>query len=213
MGASDPLGARRARHDPADSEREILQAAESLLGERPFREVTVASIMLRTGLKRPAFYVHFRDLGDVLLRVAQRITAELESASQAWLAGPREPERDLLAALRGASTAYLANGALLRALADAAVVDARAETAYVGVVEGLVAMVAARLRAEQREGRVEAAIDAERTARALVWMNERYLYRQVVAGGGADVEEIVSVLGGIWLARLYGGGGGVAGAR
>ncbi len=60
---------RRPKHDPKESEREILEAAEQLLRERPFRELTVEAVMSRTGLKRPAFYVHFRDRHDLALRV------------------------------------------------------------------------------------------------------------------------------------------------
>ena len=37
-------GTRRPRHDPKETEREILEAAERLLRERPFREVTIPEV-------------------------------------------------------------------------------------------------------------------------------------------------------------------------
>jgi TetR/AcrR family transcriptional regulator, ethionamide resistance regulator len=202
---SAPVPARRRpRHDPADSEREILQAAEELIRERPFREVTVQRIMLRTGLKRPAFYVHFRDLGDVLWRVAERIGDEIEQASQKWLAGPSGAEEDLLEALESGIAVYLEHGALLRALADAAPTDERAEAAYFGVVEGLAGVVATRIAAEQELGRIPATLDAQQTARALVWMNERFLYQTVSGEASLDARGVTATLGRIWLATLYG---------
>src|SRR3954454_16128269 len=80
---------RRPRHDPKDTEREILDAAERLMRERPFREVTVDEVMRHTGLKRPAFYAHFRDRQDLVLRITQLIGAELFEMTDrrlaAWL--------------------------------------------------------------------------------------------------------------------------------
>ena len=43
------------------AEAEIVGAAEALLRERSFRELTVDEVMRRTDLSRPSFYVYFRD--------------------------------------------------------------------------------------------------------------------------------------------------------
>jgi AcrR family transcriptional regulator len=205
MSAPGPVTRRRRpRHDPADSEREILLAAEELIRERPFREVTVQRIMLRTGLARPAFYVHFRDLGDVLLRVAERIRIDFEQASARWLAVPGGTQDDLLDAIEQAIGVYARNAALLRALADAAPTDARAEAAYFGIVEALAAEVAERVHGEQEAGRITALLDARQTSRALVWMNERFLYQSFSSATSADVRSVSAVLGRIWIATLYG---------
>ena len=77
-------GGRRPRHDPRESEREILDAAEQFLSERPWREVTVQAIMERTDLARSAFYVHFKDRHDLALRVVDRIGAELLLEANRW---------------------------------------------------------------------------------------------------------------------------------
>ncbi len=63
---------RRPKHDPKESEREILNAAEKFLSERPFRELNVDEVMKLTGLKRPAFYVHFRDKYDLAFTCCSR---------------------------------------------------------------------------------------------------------------------------------------------
>ena len=69
--------ARRPKHDPAESAREILDAAEDFLRDHAFRELTVDAVMSRTGLKRPAFYVHFRDRHDLTLRVVEDVAREV----------------------------------------------------------------------------------------------------------------------------------------
>ena len=54
------MGGRRRRRTPEVAEAEIVAAAESLLRERSFRELTVDEVMRRTDLSRPSFYVYFR---------------------------------------------------------------------------------------------------------------------------------------------------------
>ena len=60
---------RRRRRSPEVAEREILAAAEELLRERPFRELTVDEVMRRTELSRPSFYVYFKDRHELVLRL------------------------------------------------------------------------------------------------------------------------------------------------
>src|SRR5262245_43968953 len=132
---------RRPKHDPKESEREILEAAEELLRERPFREITVEAVMSRTGLKRPAFYVHFRDRHDLALRVVQEIGRELFEMSDRWFQGD-DPYNDARAALEGLAAVYVDHGPVLRALADASGADEQVELAYRGLVEDFIAATA-----------------------------------------------------------------------
>ena len=111
VSTSTPSG-RRARHDPRETEREILDAAEQLLHERPFRELTVPAVMARTGLKRPAFYVHFRDRHDLALRVVDRIGEELLVVANRWFEGG-ETAADLRSALEGVAAVYVEHGPVL----------------------------------------------------------------------------------------------------
>ncbi|MHB8533199.1 MAG: TetR/AcrR family transcriptional regulator [Solirubrobacteraceae bacterium] len=198
---SAPPG-RRARHDALESEREILAAAEQLLRERPFREITVADIMSRTGLKRPAFYVHFKDRYDLVLRVVEQIGTELYEMADRWLQGSA-PREDIRVAMDGVARVYAAHGPVMRALADAATSDARVEASYRALVQGFVDATAEHIHAEQRAGEIAAELDAAETARALVWLNERYLYETLGAGGHEDPGRAASVLRHIWLATLY----------
>jgi AcrR family transcriptional regulator len=194
---------RRPRHDPEESEQEILRAAEQLLREQPFRAITVADIMDRTGLKRPAFYVHFKDRYDVVLRVVEHIGSELFEMANQWLRGS-DPRADLRTAMEGVATVYAAHGPALRALADAATSDARVEASYRALVQAFIDATAERIIAEQAAGRVAPTLDGYETARALVWLNERYLSEAVTSPDPDAPVHAAGVLVHIWLSTLYG---------
>jgi AcrR family transcriptional regulator len=194
---------RRARHDPRETEREILEAAEALLRERPFREITVEQIMSATELKRPAFYVHFRDRHDLVLRVVAHIGDELLAVARRWLDGAHQPVEDARAALAGVAAVYAEHGQVLRALSDAAGSDAQVEAAYRTLVQTFIDATARRIREDQAAGLI-GQTDADETARALVWLNERYLSEALGRPPQADPAAVVEVLHRIWIATLYG---------
>jgi AcrR family transcriptional regulator len=200
--AATRRASRRPRHDPRESEREILAAAEQLLRECPFREVTVEAIMARTGLKRPAFYAHFRDRYDVVLRVVGELQQALLEVAERWFAG-EDPETDVRAALEGVVAVYIEHGHVLRAVADAASSDVRVQETYHALLALFVDATAERIRADQARGRTPAAIDAAETARALVLMNERYLSSVFGGAESTSPARVVEVLTHIWLATLY----------
>ena len=199
--AISPPSARRPRHDPRETEREILDAAEQLLREHSFRELTVQAVMARTGLKRPAFYVHFRDRHDLALRVVDRIRDELLVVANRWFEGG-EMIADVRPALDGVVAVYVEHGPVLRALADAAGSDATVEAAYRALVQGFIDATARRIRVEQASGRA-ADLDPDETARALVWLNESYLKEALGRAPTADPSTVVDVLERIWIATLY----------
>jgi len=74
---SPPTSRRRRRRTPEVAEQEIIAAAAGLLRERPFRELTVDEVMRRTDLSRPSFYVYFRGLHHLAVRLVEGIGAEL----------------------------------------------------------------------------------------------------------------------------------------
>lgn len=193
---------RRPKHDPKESEREILNAAEQFLSERPFRELNVDEVMRRTGLKRPAFYVHFRDKYDLALRVVQDIGKELFVLSNRWLKGNNFPI-DALAAIEGIVQVYQKHGAVLRALSDAAVADERVEQIYRALIQDFIVATAKHIREEQLAGRITKEMNVEETARALILLDERYLTEVLGRSPQTDPKVVISVLYNIWISTLY----------
>src|SRR5215218_10290555 len=166
--------ARRRRRTPEVAEREIIAAAEALLRERPFRELTVDEVMRRTDLSRPSFYVYFRDRHHLVLRVVEHLGAELFAMSDRWLRGNGNGPELAREALDGIVEVYAAHGPVMRALADAAADDPGVEQAYDEIVQGFVDATARHIDEEIAAGRI-LPLDPCETARALVWMMERYL--------------------------------------
>ncbi|WP_067824653.1 TetR/AcrR family transcriptional regulator [Nocardia inohanensis] len=194
--------ARRPKHDPRESEREILDAAEQLLRERPFREISVDAVMSRTGLKRPAFYVHFRDRHDLVLRVVENLGREVFEMTERWLQGD-DPATDARQALEGLVDVYAAHGPVFRAVSDAATTDEKVEDAYRTLMQRFIDATTAHIREEQARGRIGELADVEETARALIWMDERYLSEALGREPAADPQVVVGVLYSIWMSALY----------
>ena len=69
---------------------------------------------------------------------------------------------------------YAEHGPVMRALADAAADDPGVEQAYTGIVQRFVDATARHIEEEIAAGRI-LPLDAHETAKALVWMMERYL--------------------------------------
>jgi hypothetical protein len=78
----------RVRRKPEDGEREILDAAERLLEQRDFRDLTVDEVMSGTGMVRSAFYNYFENRNELAMWLLQRIEAEMTEASATWLEQP-----------------------------------------------------------------------------------------------------------------------------
>lgn len=211
------MGGKRAprrRRRPEEAERAILAAARAFLQERPFREMTVEEVMVRTGLSRPAFYAYFRDRYDLVTRLLEGIGGLLFAADWRWLSADAGVEREaagevLVYALRGGFETFAQYGPVLRAIADAAVQDARVEEAYrYGLIERLTRAVAGRIARDVASGVSPADLDPEETARALVLMTERYLLDAF--GNPLDrpsperTDAILTAVEKVWVRTLYG---------
>ena len=181
-----------------------MDSAEAFLRENSFRDLTIDEVMDGTGLSRSSFYVYFRDRhdlahqadgGDLPAGVRQRATPGSRAR--------REPLAALRARDRGHRAVYDEHGRLLRAIADASTEDAGVELAYRTVIEGFVDATRRPDRARGRRGRSPSPIP-QRTAAALVWMNERYLTERLGREPMDDAEQVAEALIGVWQSTIYG---------
>jgi TetR/AcrR family transcriptional regulator, ethionamide resistance regulator len=202
--------ARRRRRTPEIAEREIIAAAEAFLREQPFRALTVDEVMRRTDLSRPSFYVYFRDRHHLVLRVVEHLGSELYAMSERWLRGTGAGPELAREALEGIVGVYAAHGPVMRALADAAADDPGVEQAYTGIVESFVQATARHIEEEIAVGRI-LPVDAQETAKALVWMMERYLVQSFGGDQPTPPKAVADTLTTIWTRVLYGVSDGSAG--
>jgi TetR/AcrR family transcriptional regulator, ethionamide resistance regulator len=194
----------RRRRTPESAEREILAAAEAFLRERPFRDLTVDEVMARTTLSRPSFYVYFRDRHHLAVRLVEGIGAELFEMSDRWLEGTGDPRDDVRAALEGIVAVYAEHGLVLGAIADAAGHDSDVEATYRGLIVRFVDASMVRIEQDIARGRIDK-LDARETARALVWMSERYLHEALGRLPRASADIVIETLWMVWVRTLYGG--------
>jgi AcrR family transcriptional regulator len=180
-----------------------VDAAEAMLRERPFRELTVDEVMRRTELSRPSFYVHFRDRHDLVLRVVERLGGEVFAMSDRWLAGTDDGRVAAREAIGGIVRVFAEHGPVLRALADAATDDPRVEEAYNSLLDGFIAATAEHIDEEIAAGHV-LPMDARESATALVWMMERYLQLSLGRPPLTDPAKVAETLTTIWTRVLYG---------
>jgi AcrR family transcriptional regulator len=194
---------RKRRRTREDAEREILTAAHKVLDERPFREMTVETIMDRSILARSSFYVYFTDRHEVIVRLIGQIADEIQVFADRWLMGVNGKD-DVRAALFGVADLYRRHGTVLRALADAASGDPELEEIHATLIRMLVDATQRGIAREKERG-VNVVGNPFHTSRALVHMTES-IANDAWGRPGENVEtdEIIESLVHIWCWSIYG---------
>ncbi|MGO9559180.1 MAG: TetR/AcrR family transcriptional regulator [Acidimicrobiales bacterium] len=202
MPPSRTSSRQRAHERREATERAILDAATRLLVDRAFRDLAVEDVMSEAGLSRTAFYRYFRDLEHLVLRLLEDVATDLTQATNIWRDSdePREALRQASAAL---ARIYQRRGPLLLAFEGAAAAGLEVEQAWRRAVNGFVTISARRIEELNSAGKADVS-DPTETARALVWMTERYLLEVFGRPGAAEtpIDSAVAVLAIIWERAL-----------
>jgi AcrR family transcriptional regulator len=202
---ASPAQRTRPRQQPEETRRQILESAEAFLRERPFRDLTIDAVMAGTGHTRTVFYRHFDDLPALALSVLVEIGAELGTISQRWAEAIEHPEHAVEDGLGAVVDFFAREGRLVRAIAEAAHYDEEIERVYGMAIDGFAALTAQAIERLHGLGRTVDPIDPPELARALTFMNERYLLESFGREPLADPERVLAVLVGIWRRSVYGG--------
>lgn len=195
---------RRIRRKPEVAEALILDTAEALLREQPFRELAIDDLMARTGMRRSSFYSYFRDRNEIVVRLVDRIGGQMFAVADRWLVGPTDdgPE-DVRQALREVARVYAAHGPVLAAIAEAAHHDDQVEEVFRGLIDRFSTAVAKRIRSEKRAGRSTVS-NPDLTAQALMLMNERFLAERLGREPQDRPAQVARILEQIWMRTIYG---------
>ena len=197
--------AKRIRRLPSDAQREILDAAETLLGERSFREMSVDELMARTGMRRSSFYHYFRSLDDVAIALMRRVQGEMMEAAAPWLGAAADGDPVVAAerAIHGSAAIFARHGAVLAAIHEASFLYEKVQDVWRdGVLEDWIRAIATQLRAQRERGvtRVE---DPEEIARALLLMNTAVFVERLGHQPADSPESVAETLTLIWLGAIY----------
>jgi TetR/AcrR family transcriptional regulator, ethionamide resistance regulator len=198
---------RRIRRLPDDARREILDAAEELLSERAFRDLSVDELMARTGMTRSSFYHYFRSLDEVAIALMQRVQGEMMEAASPWLQLGYEgdPLVSCQAGIRSTAEVFARHGAVLAAIHEASFhYEAVQHTWRRGVLQDWIRAIASQLRAQHERGATHVK-DPEQIARALVLMNTAVFVERLGKQPADQVEDVADTLAQIWTGALYAG--------
>ena len=192
---------RRAR---SESRQAIVAAATELVRETSYGALTVDDVMRRAGFSRTIFYRHFDDLADLLQRAAGDAFADLFELERGLAEAAKGGGPEILrAAIEPAVDVYARHGPLLRAIAEAAIVDEEIAAAQQSVRDRFDALVADALAA-MPSATGPAATNSEELARALNRCNESYLLDSFGRAPTITRDTAVAVLTRIWTAAIGG---------
>lgn len=206
MGSQPPAAKpRRIRRLPDDARREILDTAEVLLGERPFRDLNVDELMARTGMTRSSFYHYFRSLDEVAIALMRRVQGEMMDAVAPWLRTEYEgdPAVGVEKGIRASAEVFALHGPVLSAIHEASFHHEAVQRVWRdGVLEDWIGAIAAQLRVQRERGATRVA-NPEEIARSLLLMNTTVFVERLGKQPPDQPEAVATTLAEIWIGALY----------
>lgn len=132
---------------------------------------------------------------------------ELDHVSDNWMTGADDPVSELRASLSALTALFVEHGRLIQAISDTARHDPEMGKLYEQLAERLVTATTRRIEADVAAGQ-SAICEPREVARALTWMNERYLLASFGHPPFSDRTAVINALETVWIHTLYGQPGG-----
>lgn len=202
--------ARRSGRAPArngELEAAICEAAERLMADTPFPEISVADVLEEAGVSRASFYFYFASKYALLARLAERVSADVFTFGNTYFGGEGgDPRAQLVEAISGAFETWSTHGPVLRALIESGPAGEETAQLWERLMEQFTGAAAARIERDRASGAAPTGgADARTLAASLVWMTERALYLSITGGEPAfqDRERGVATLAEIWWRAIY----------
>ena len=181
----------------------ILNAALQFIWSRPFREMSVNSLMAQTDLSRSAFYQYFDDIHKVMETLLQMLAEEIFSSSNVWVDGVGDPVALLNEAYEGLTRTCYRYGPFMRAVSDAASADERFEKDWVQFLGAFDDAATIRIEADQAQGLI-APFDARPVAFSLNRVNAYTFIDAFGQRPRRKPKPVQGALARIWISTLYG---------
>ena len=201
-----PKKDRRIRRSPAEAREQIFAAVSAALEEQDFGELTVAAVTQRAGMTRSAFYHYFSGLDELALGLLEQFEDSIKSAVNPWLEGEYNIDD-----YRGATRRHLtdmyrvfdAHRNSVRAVFQAASVSQRVfEEWQARVVDYYIDKTAIFIRRQIALGRSRVT-DPERTAKALLLMNNAVGNDNLLRAAPDDPVATGRVIADVWNATIF----------
>ncbi|NIP15871.1 MAG: TetR family transcriptional regulator [Pseudomonadales bacterium] len=199
----------RVRRNPKAAREEILAAAMAALQDTRFSELTVESLMKRTGMTRSSFYHYFSGLDEIVLGMLEGFAADIRRTVDPWLKGELDEPDHRAATLRHLTAMFEVFELHARSVAAVAQAAGGSQEVYHqwqrGIVDYFIDLTADFIRRQRALGR-SGAEDPDRLARALILMNNAAANDNMTREKPDGPAVIGAVLGGIWNSAIYGPG-------
>lgn len=182
---------------------EIQDAAFAFLWSRPFREMSVNSLMSNTHSSRSAFYQYFKDVHELVESLLGTLENEILEGAQPWFVRTGDPVALLDKSLGELVSICYRRGPFLKAVSDAAPTHSRLEAAWSTFLDNFDHAVAERIRLDQEQGLI-AAFDPQAVATTL---NRMDAYTMIHAFGERPrkrPEPVRDAITRVWIGTLYG---------
>jgi TetR/AcrR family transcriptional regulator, ethionamide resistance regulator len=177
----------------------LLDATERLLAEDgSYADLSVERISAEAGLSRTAFYKHFSDKRDLLLRLSERALEPVMANADELAGGVPSGPGAIRGTLELAAEGHRRHAALLSAVIEAATYDEAVAEVWRALVDRVAGAIAARIEGQQKRGEAPP-IAARPAATALVLMTAHTLNEL----GPAD-EELLDTLELLCVRAIYG---------
>ena len=182
---------------------DILNAALEFIWSRPFREMSVSSLMATTKISRSAFYQYFEDTHQLMKALLDILAEEIFVASNPWIVGVGDPIALTNESLGGLVKVCYRRGPFLRAIFDATSTDQRFEKDWSEFLGGFDDACCARIEGDQKQGLI-ASFDAFPVAFALNRLNTYTIIEAFGKRPRSKPEPVREALVRLWVSTLYG---------
>ncbi|MEJ2299415.1 MAG: TetR/AcrR family transcriptional regulator [Woeseiaceae bacterium] len=182
---------------------EILDAAFEYLWSRPFRDMTVNSLMATTSISRSAFYRYFDDIHELMQALLTRLESEILEGASPWLSENGDPVALLYESLAAEVRICYRHGPFIKAISDAAGTNAQLEDEWNWFLDRFDDAVSERSVADQELGLIEA-FDPRPVATALNRVDAAMYVRAFGHRPRSRPEPIQEAITRVWVSTLYG---------
>lgn len=171
----------------------LLPAAERMLREKPWGDITVDELSREAGISRTLFYNHFTDKTDLLGALTTDALDRIAQAARVvWMLPPNAEKAYYRDAWAHVVDVGLHHADLIAALADAARSDAEARRNLRARVSAGAVNIERHIRKSQESGANRPDIDATRTALWIDWMIEWGLSQ--MTRSGFETERLITAM-------------------
>jgi AcrR family transcriptional regulator len=182
---------------------EILDAAFEFLWSRPFRDMTVDSLMATTSIGRSAFYRYFEDVHGLMEALLAKLESEILEGASPWLSDDGDPVALLYESLAAEVRIGYRHGPFLKAVSDAAGTNALLEDEWNWFLDRFDDAVSERIAADQELGLIEP-FDPRPVATALNRVDASLYVRAFGQRPRSRPEPVLDAIARVWISTLYG---------